>query len=283
MDGSVVESVALILSAFGSAWLLWVCSPRSRHLSSRQLWHLGAANLLHTTVQLASEVRAVSRGGLPSQTEAIGERAVIHFCLLAVCLVETLIAAGVTLSGIRDVGVARWLAKLTPCLWVVAAICEGVDAVSLKQTTEILPSGAVTGSCMVLGIVMGTCFLMSTVLYSVAIALLVRSSAPGVVTKRRSSQALIYLLVFFITTFPTWWIYINYSEADKASKSQKYEWADVLFSALFASNGWLNAATRICQDRRLRFRRDSDIGEVDSASLCVGFGHVSTLSAPSLA
>ncbi|CAJ1343350.1 unnamed protein product [Effrenium voratum] len=71
-------------SILSSYWLLRVCSPVSNLLSSRQLWHLGLADFVHASIQLAFS--QIPHDFLflppPSLALACSARAAIHFCLI---------------------------------------------------------------------------------------------------------------------------------------------------------------------------------------------------------
>eukprot|EP00913_Durusdinium_trenchii_P001188 g1092.t1 len=82
--GPWVEFFALLASIVSSLWLLKVCSPVSKLLSSRQLWHLGLADCVHASIQLMfSEIpHDVMFLEPPSLEVAYRVRAAIHFCLI---------------------------------------------------------------------------------------------------------------------------------------------------------------------------------------------------------
>merc|ERR1712008_48012 len=97
---------------------------RSQHLSSRQLWHLGAADLGFSLVQLYAEVPVLIFGLKPKgKVYAETMRSIVHFCLFALLLAETQIVAGVTLSSLRKQHAAQLMAKALPFTWVAAATC----------------------------------------------------------------------------------------------------------------------------------------------------------------
>mmetsp|Transcript_45849 Transcript_45849/g.146393 ORF Transcript_45849/g.146393 Transcript_45849/m.146393 type:complete len:336 (+) Transcript_45849:71-1078(+) len=269
---------ASLFSTAGSIWLLRVCSPRSRFLSSRQLWHLGLADLGHSVVQLAGEVPVVIQAGPPTRRCAEAMRALVHLCLFAICLVETQIAAGVAAAGLRSLRPMRCLALVLPGTWPLAIMCLAVDlcipGCGILQTTVVMPSGEVTGSSLVVGIAMAVCFLASMVLYIAAIVSVVRTPSPSVVVRRASMRALLYPWNFAVTVLPTWFVYVSVIRTSDYPESCCSTFVSFSAVCLF-SNGWVNAATYLLQNRLEWRRRGDGIGRVDSLSLGVGFGAVS--------
>jgi len=276
--GGVIECVALLLSLGSSSWLVSICSPRSQHLSSRQLWHLGAVDLGLSLVQLFGEV-PVLIFGLKPEGKGYPEtmRSIVHFCLFALCLAETQIVAGVTVSSLRRRHAARLMAKALPFTWVVAAACLVAEILlpchGILQTTIVLPTGEVTGNSLFVGIFMTACFFVAIVLHVLAIVNFVHTPSPDVVVRRSYMRACMYVLNFAVTVLPTWFEYIGVLAVGGVFDSYDH-FCGVFRATCLYSNGWVNALTYFLQIPRLSLGPDV-YGVVDSQSLSVGFGAVS--------
>jgi len=276
--GGIIECVALLLSAASSCWLVNVCSPRSQHLSSRQLWHLGAADLGLSCVQLFGEVPVLIFGLRPAgRVYPETMRSLVHFCLFALCLSETQIVAGITVASLRKQRVAQLMAKALPFTWVVAAACLVAELflpyIGILHTTMVLPSGEVTGNSLFVGVFMTACFVVAIVLHVIAIVNFVRASSPDVVVRRSYMRAFMYVLTFAGTVLPTWLEYIGVLAVGGVFDSSDH-FCGVFRATCLYSNGWVNALTYCLQIPRLSLGPDV-YGVVDSQSLSVGFGAVS--------
>ncbi|CAK9104057.1 unnamed protein product [Durusdinium trenchii] len=237
--GPWVEFFALLASIVSSLWLLKVCSPVSKLLSSRQLWHLGLADCVHASIQLMfSEIpHDVMFLEPPSLEVAYRVRAAIHFCLITLCLVEVQIAATVATASYRNFSIATRLGKVLPYSWLVAAFLVVLDYSTLKQHTKVLRSGQITGSAPVVALVMAACFVATFTLYLLAVVQVTRMRCNNNVVWNTSFQALLYPLNFTITVFPTWFIHKNYF---KDSGHGLHHW---VAAVCLDSNGWINALT----------------------------------------
>lgn len=255
-----------------------VCSPKSQHLSSRQLWHLGAADLSLSLVQLSGEVPVLVFGLKPKgKVYAETMRSIVHFCLFALLLAETQIVAGVTLSSLRKQHAAQLMAKALPFTWVVAATCLVTEIFlprhGILQTTIVLPSGEVTGNSLFVGIFMTACFAVAIILHVLAIVNFIRTPSPDVVVRRSYMRAFMYVINFAVTLIPTGFEYIGVLAVGGSFDSSDYFCGVVRATCLY-SNGWVNALTYFLQNPRLSLGQDV-YGAVDGQSLSVGFGAVS--------
>lgn len=281
--GAAIQCGALVFSAFGSASLIWCCSPCSRHLSIRQLWHLGVADFGHSVVQLFGEIPVLMLREKPFTQPITAEamRALVHFCIFATCLVETQIAAGVTVSSLRGLRVARWMAAGLPLTWPIAALCLLIEVfvpdIGILQTTTVLPSGEVSGSSLFVGVFVAACFFVSMAFYVAAITMFVRTPSPSIVVRRAYRRALVYPANFAVTFLPTWFLYIGILPVGGSFDGSDTALGIVRATCLY-SNGWVNALTYLLQNIHCSHGehcREHCRGQVQSQSLCVGFGTAS--------
>eukprot|EP00931_Biecheleriopsis_adriatica_P110397 TRINITY_DN84669_c0_g1_i1.p1 TRINITY_DN84669_c0_g1~~TRINITY_DN84669_c0_g1_i1.p1 ORF type:complete len:300 (-),score=55.67 TRINITY_DN84669_c0_g1_i1:1-876(-) len=254
--GPWIECFVLAASAASSAWLLSVCSPSSALLSRRQLWHLGAADLAHSAVQIfyaqiAHDILALP---VPTLRQAVMERTAIHFCLFMLCLVEVQLAATVLASSMRHFGMAECLGKVLPYSWLLSAALMALDCETLAENTIVRPSGQVTGAAPVVATVMGICFLLTTLLYVAAVAHLWRTRSSNKLLLNASLQALVYPLNFLLTVFPTWLTH------KQIISDEGYGAHHLISSVCLYSNGWVNALTYSWQSSQ--FGKQDDPGGI---------------------
>lgn len=246
--GSWLGCAMLLLSLLSSTWLLYVCSPRSKHLSSRLLWHLAVADFSHAVLQLlSSEVLHIFIWKTPGPMnidDAVVLRCSIHFFLITLCFLEVLIAATVATSSMQEVGAAKGIARAIPFSWVAAAVCQGIDYYSLKHNTVLLAFGQASGYAPVLATLMGTCFFLTLFFYYLAINHLMSRPCSGTAARQASMQALLYPLNFFLTFLPVWLVYIG------CMREFSGGFCHAFASACLYSNGWVNAATYSFQNGR---------------------------------
>jgi len=237
--GPWVEFSALLASVLSSAWLMKACAPCSMLLSSRQLWHLGAADLAHATIQLMFS--QVSQDLLclppPSLQIAFYIRAAVHYCLITLCLVEVQIAATLATASLRNFNFAKWLGKALPYSWVLSAGLVVVDCSTLAKNTIVLENGVITGAAPVVAAVMAVCFVLTLMLYLLAVVKVTNLRCSQDVIWSTSFQALLYPLNFTITVFPTWFIHKSYI---KDYGRGLHHW---VAAVCLDSNGWINALT----------------------------------------
>lgn len=237
--GPWVEFSALLASMLSSAWLMKACAPCSMLLSSRQLWHLGAADLAHATIQLMFS--QVSQDLLclppPSLQIAFYIRAAVHYCLITLCLVEVQIAATLATASLRNFNFAKWLGKALPYSWVLSAGLVVVDCSTLAKNTIVLENGVITGAAPVVAAVMAVCFVLTLMLYLLAVVKVTNLRCSQDVIWSTSFQALLYPLNFTITVFPTWFIHKSYI---KDYGRGLHHW---VAAVCLDSNGWINALT----------------------------------------
>mmetsp|Transcript_37577 Transcript_37577/g.70057 ORF Transcript_37577/g.70057 Transcript_37577/m.70057 type:complete len:281 (+) Transcript_37577:40-882(+) len=237
--GPWVEFAALLASVLSSAWLTKVTAPCSMLLSSRQLWHLGAADLAHATIQLMfSQVLQDCLDLPPPSIElAFYIRGAVHFCLITLCLVEVQIAATLAAASLRNFNIANWLGKVLPYSWAFAAGLVVLDSSTLEQNTIVLRSGVITGAAPVVAAVMATCFVLTFSLYLLAVVKVTNLRCSPDVVWSTSFQALLYPLNFTVTVFPTWFIHKSYV---KDYGRGLHHW---VAAVCLDSNGWINALT----------------------------------------
>lgn len=208
-------------------------------LSSRQLWHLGAADLAHATIQLMFS--QVSQDLLclppPSLQIAFYIRAAVHYCLITLCLVEVQIAATLATASLRNFNFAKWLGKALPYSWVLSAGLVVVDCSTLAKNTIVLENGVITGAAPVVAAVMAVCFVLTLMLYLLAVVKVTNLRCSQDVIWSTSFQALLYPLNFTITVFPTWFIHKSYI---KDYGRGLHHW---VAAVCLDSNGWINALT----------------------------------------
>ncbi|CAE7248019.1 unnamed protein product [Symbiodinium sp. CCMP2456] len=237
--GPWVEFSALLASVLSSAWLMKACAPCSMLLSSRQLWHLGAADLAHATIQLMFSQVSQDLLGLPPPSLQIAFyiRAAVHYCLITLCLVEVQIAATLATASLRNFNFAKWLGKALPYSWVLAAGLVVVDCSTLAKNTIVLENGIITGAAPVVAAVMAVCFVLTLMLYLLAVVKVTNLRCSQDVIWSTSFQALLYPLNFTITVFPTWFIHKSYI---KDYGRGLHHW---VAAVCLDSNGWINALT----------------------------------------
>jgi len=237
--GPWVEFSALLASVLSSAWLMKACAPCSMLLSSRQLWHLGAADLAHATIQLMFSQVSQDLLSLPPPSLQIAFyiRAGVHYCLITLCLVEVQIAATLATASLRNFNFAKWLGKALPYCWVLAAGLVVVDCSTLAKNTIVLENGIITGAAPVVAAVMAVCFVLTFMLYLLAVVKVTNLRCSQDVIWSTSFQALLYPLNFTITVFPTWFIHKSYI---KDYGRGLHHW---VAAVCLDSNGWINALT----------------------------------------
>lgn len=263
LPGPWLECCTLLVSIASTAWLLRVCSPKSPKLSLRQLWHLGAADMAHSFVQLTfaqipHEFLCLPK---PSLERGILVRVLIHFCLFTLCLVEVQIAATVATSSFQHFAAAGWLAKILPFSWVLAGVLVYLDFLTLPDKTIVHPDGQVTGAAPVVACVMCGCFLTTVVLYTLSVLHLTRTSCNRKVIWEASFQALAYPTNFLVTVFPTWLTHIA------VVKDVGYGVHHTVSAVCLYSNGWVNALTYSWQSWMLGERGTGGIQSLDASLL----------------
>ncbi|CAE7306179.1 unnamed protein product [Symbiodinium natans] len=174
---------------------------------------------------------------LPWIAEAFYIRAGVHYCLITLCLVEVQIAATLATASLRNFNFANWLGKALPYSWVLAAGLVVADCSTLEQNTIVLRNGVITGAAPVVAAVMAVCFVLTFMLYLLAVVKVTHLRCSKAVVWSTSFQALLYPLNFTITVFPTWFIHKSYV---KDYGRGLHHW---VAAVCLDSNGWINALT----------------------------------------
>lgn len=274
----IAAYVSMTLSIVASAWLLRACWRLPNQLFSRQLWHLAAADLAFSIVDPVFELgeREIWRSKDPPSYDA-ASRSTLHFFLVCICLVELEIAAGIAASALHSVAHQKKLARILPCNWLIATVCAVVDYVT--QTDDNL-DGNVAGGSPVMAVVMCTTFVLSVVLYIIAVLAVLHTPSPSAVIRRASTRALAYPPTFFITMLPVLLVYMNI--VPSSSDSGFLDWC---YPCAY-SNGFVNAAVYGLQRRNICRRRMVTSPALErvpwerhpSPSFHVGFGAESCVS-----
>ncbi|CAE6942535.1 unnamed protein product [Symbiodinium sp. KB8] len=157
--------------------------------------------------------------------------------IFADSLVEVQIAATLATASLRNFNFAKWLGKALPYSWVLSAGLVVVDCSTLAKNTIVLENGVITGAAPVVAAVMAVCFVLTLMLYLLAVVKVTNLRCSQDVIWSTSFQALLYPLNFTITVFPTWFIHKSYI---KDYGRGLHHW---VAAVCLDSNGWINALT----------------------------------------
>lgn len=217
LDPASVLTVAAWASLLSNIWLGWACSHGTHRLLKRQLFHQAVATLVFISVGIL-EIVAFETGGVydicpidrrqrAAHTrreipwEASVCRVVAHSLFFVSCLAELHIAASIAAASRRRTRELQLLGVWLPAIWPLAAVYGITGAASvvdgqvmLRDVSQYDPLGA--------SIVLA-CFVLTLVLYSLALQVSIMSNSPDVVLTRMRRRAMVYPTIFVVTGLPT--------------------------------------------------------------------------------